>query len=118
MTGRDDVEMAVQMDRLTRCCSGVAPDDVYAGVALGVLDAACGRQQLHARAMRAKLLANHARARLVLFSWRIDGRNTNQPRGEIDDLVSSTLDFSEHTIGHGEILSRPSGRACRAIGLR
>jgi hypothetical protein len=77
----------------------VPTDDVDARVGRGVLRAPDGGQQLNVGPMRPQLITDDRCARLVFIARRIDGRNADQPRRKIDDLVPRLIDLLEEPLG-------------------
>ena len=103
--GRHHVEVAVEMDGRPLAVPW-RPTTLMRGMLRGVLLAADRRQQLDVCAMRAQLVADHARAGFVFVPGRIDGRNADQPRREIDDLVARTVHFRQHTVESAATITR------------
>jgi hypothetical protein len=78
--------------------SGLAPEDVDPRMLGRVFHSSCRREQMHLGPVRAQLVTDERRAGLVFVTRRIDRRNANQPRREVDDFIARAIDFRQHPI--------------------
>ena len=63
-----------------------------------MLGAPFGGDVLDVERARAEVIAEETRAGLVLLARRVDGRNPDQIRGELDDLVGRAIDLGQHAL--------------------
>ncbi len=90
----NDVEMAVQMDERTLAPAAAETDHVHARMRVGVLRIALGDEIVDLEAKALELPSERFRGLSIGVSRRVDARDPDQLRGEVDDLVPGALDFA------------------------